>query len=92
MQRINHHFTFGQGHMSSFPLPAGGGRLADYWVTVSLPPELDGRHREFFIDKFSSHYCPRPNQFAMQYDDKTMKAEYFPGGQLCLVTEHGVKA
>ena len=34
--RTRMHFTFGQSHMTNYPLPSGG-RIADYWVTVDLP-------------------------------------------------------
>jgi hypothetical protein len=31
MTKTTHIFTFGQNHMTNYPLP-NGGRLADYWV------------------------------------------------------------
>ncbi len=87
--RTRSHFTFGQDHMSNYPLP-GGGRLADYWVTVELPNGSELSHRDVFIDRFTKYHCPRPMQFAMEYDDARFKPDYFPGGQLCLITENGI--
>ncbi len=74
-----HFFTFGQNHMSSYPLPTGGGRLADYWVAVE---SSENNHREIFIDKFTSRYCPSPAQFSSEYTHETFKGSYFPGGEL----------
>ncbi len=75
--------------MSNYPLPAGG-RLADYWVTVFLPEEMAGQHRAVFIREFTERHCPSPLQFGMEYDDVRFKPDYFPGGQLCLITENGI--
>lgn len=88
-KRTRSHFTFGSSHMTNFPLPRGG-TIADYWVTVELPEEMAGMHRDVFIEHFTTHYCPRPNQFSMEYDDGRFNAAYFPGGQLCLITERGI--
>jgi hypothetical protein len=89
MNRTKSIFTFGQSHMTNFPLP-NGGRIADYWVTVDLPESMAGEHRTVFIEQFTSHYCPRPNQFAMEYDESRFNEEYFPGGELCRITEEGI--
>lgn len=91
MTRTRSHFTFGQSHMSSYPLPEGGGRLADYWVTVDLPESMAGQHMDVFIREFTSAYCPRQNQFAMEYDPSTFRPEYFPGGELCVIDENGIR-
>ncbi len=91
MTRTQSHFTFGQSHMTNYPLPRGG-RIADYWVTVDLPESMAGEHRDVFIREFTSHHCPRPNQFAMEYDTARLQPDYFPGGQLCLITEDGIQA
>lgn len=63
MNRTKSIFTFGQSHMTNFPMPHGG-RIADY--------------------------CPRPNQFVMEYDESRFNEEYFPGGELCRITEEGI--
>lgn len=86
---IKKHFTFGSGHMSNFPLPKGG-LLTDYWVTVELPEGLDKSHREMFVEHFTSRYCPRPMQFAMEYEDNDLNPMFFPGGQLCTITSVGI--
>lgn len=90
MTRTRSIFTFGQSHMTNFPLP-NGGRIADYWVTVELSEEMAGEHRSVFIREFTERHCPRPNQFAMEYDESRFNPEYFLGGQLCLITENGVQ-
>jgi hypothetical protein len=84
------HFTFGQSHMTNFPLP-NGGKLADYWVTVDLP-DGEADHRNVFVEMFSSYHCPTAMQFATDYPDGDLKEEYFPGGQLCVVTRTSVTA
>jgi len=84
------HFTFGQAHMTNYPLPRGGS-IADYWVTVSLPDDSDLTHRDVFIQHFTTHHCPRPMQFAMEYEDHRLNPDYFPGGQLCVITENGIQ-
>lgn len=83
------HFTFGQSHMTNYPLPSGG-RIADYWVTVDLPK---GRkdHRNVFIENFTSAHCPWPLQFAMEYTQSRFNPEYFPGGELCVIDENGIR-
>jgi hypothetical protein len=84
MATITHYFTFGQNHMTNFPLPRGG-RLADYWVAVEIQDEDiddDYNHRYLFVQEFSSKYCPTPNQFAFEYTDETFKGGYFPNGEL----------
>jgi len=83
------YFTFGQDHMTSYPL-SNGGKIADYWVTVSLMPG-NWKHREVFVEYFTSYHCPRPMQFAMEYSEKTFKPDYFPGGELCVITENGIQ-
>lgn len=90
MNKTRSHFTFGQSHMTNYPLPRGG-RIADYWVTVELPEELAGLHRDYFIRYFTEVHCPQRNQFAMEYDDSTLRSEYFPGGQLCVIDEFGIR-
>lgn len=90
MQRTKSVFTFGQNHMTNYPLHLGG-RIADYWVTVDLPASMAGQHREWFIKHFTNHHCPRPNQFAMEYDEPRFNPEYFPGGELCVIDENGIR-
>ena len=90
MNRTRSIFTFGQSHMTNFPLPHGG-RIADYWVTVDLPESMAGQHRDVFIREFTERHCPRPNQFAMEYDESRFESAYFPGGQLCFITEKGIQ-
>lgn len=87
---ITHHFTFGQAHMTSFPLPEGG-RLADYWVSVTLPTTTEESHRAVFIREFMEKYCPNPAQFAFEYDDDKFERKWFPNGQLCLITSNGIE-
>jgi len=85
------HFTFGQNHMTNFPLPRGG-RIADYWVTVELPDDYEPYHpRQMFIGHFTNHYCPSPMQFAMEYEEGTLDESFFPGGELCRITENGIQ-
>lgn len=88
--RVSHYFTFGQVHMANYTLPKAG-RLADFWVEVNLPLNHEVHHREIFIRDFTTHYCPRPSQFAFEYEEGTLKKEHFPGGQLCLITEEGIQ-
>lgn len=76
-----HYFTFGQTHMANVSFP-NGGRLADYWVAV----EAESYHREHFIGSFTSRYCPRPMQFAMQYVEEDFEPTYFPGGEIARIT------
>ena len=90
MTRTRSYFTFGHSHMTNYPLPYGG-TIADYWVTVELPEEMAGEHRDVFIREFTERHCPRPNQFAFEYDDSRLDSKYFPGGQLCLITEEGIQ-
>jgi hypothetical protein len=75
-----HYFTFGQSHMANVAFP-NGGRLADYWVAV----EAERDHREHFIGSFTSRYCPRPMQFAMQYVEEDFEPTYFPGGEIARI-------
>lgn len=89
-KRAAAYFTFGQDHMTNYPLP-GPGRLADFWVTVDLPEQMQGHARSIFIREFTERYCPRANQFAFQYEECTFKPEYFPGGELCRITEGGLQ-
>ena len=86
---ISHYFTFGQGHMTNFPLPHGG-RIAYYWVRVDLYEKCPMTHREIFISQFTTYYCPCPMQWAMEYDEEPSEA-YFPKGELCVVTIDGVQ-
>ena len=90
--RFVHFFTFGQTHTTTNDLPRGG-RLADYWVTVSLPEHLKNLHRLVFVDEFTSKYCPHPLQFAFEYDDhlNPLDPEYYPKGELCVIDENGVR-
>ena len=89
----NRYFTFGQIHTSTYPLPSPGygGKLSDYWVTVDLSAGGGNDHRALFMDNFTRHYCPRPLQFALEYSDANHKPEYFPGGELCRITEKGIQ-
>ena len=89
MARVKHHFTFGANHMCSFPLP-GPGHVSDYWVTVDLPAGHPETHREVFIREFTERHCPRALQFSFEYDEGQLKEHYFPGGELCVITEEGV--
>ena len=84
-------FTFGTSHMSSYPLPLGGGRLADYWVEVSLPKDYDIPHRLIFIEHFANRYLPDPMQWAFEYLEQEHKPQYFPGGCLCRITQDGIE-
>jgi len=72
-----HYFTFGQNHTAKVDLPHGG-RLADYWVAVEAP----NHHRMHFIQRFVEPYCPRPAQWAFEYDEDRINKEYFPKGEL----------
>lgn len=74
-----HYFTFGQSHMTNYPLE---GRLADYWVAVELPDGDQRSHRDVFISKFTTYYCPSPNQFALEYAEEDFQSGYFPNGEL----------
>jgi hypothetical protein len=87
---MRHYFTFGQTHMTNFHLPAAG-RLADFWVAVDLPEGHPVSHREVFIRHFADHHLPRPQQWAFEYDENSLKPEFFPGGELCLITQNGVQ-
>ncbi len=87
--RTDMYFTFGQDHMTNFPLPRGG-RIADYWVRVNLP-KYALNHRELFIMLFTSYHCPSRMQFAMQYSEDSFEPEFFPNGELCLITEGGIQ-
>ena len=75
--KTTRYFTFGHDHMACVEFPRGG-RLADYWVAV----EAVDKHRDYFIEKFTTHFCPRPMQFAMEYDESNFKPKYFPLGEL----------
>ncbi len=79
--KTTHYFTFGQSHMANAAYP-NGGRLADYWVAV----EAEDDHRSHFVDKFTSQFCPRPDQWAMEYDEDRFDPVYFPGGELARIT------
>lgn len=81
MTQVTHYFTFGQAHMTNYPLP-NGGRLTDYWVEVELPSDYGESHREVFIREFTSVYCPRPEQFSMEYTKESFEPDYFPDGCL----------
>lgn len=89
-QRDIMYFTFGQDHMTSYPFPKAG-RLADFWVTVDLPASHFEHHRAVFMREFTEKHCPRPTQFALEYEAADFKPEYFPGGELCRITEGGVQ-
>lgn len=86
---ITKYFTFGQSHMTNHPLPLGSRRLADCWVEVLLPNNRSD-HRELFIELFTSRYCPTPDQFAFEYDASEFDPDYFPGGRIARITEHGL--
>lgn len=88
--RTTHMFTFGQSHMSSFPLPKKGGRLADYWVEVDIPRSHPFDHRSVFIEHFTEEYCPRPMQWNVEYTSSAFQKEYFTGGCLCKINEFGI--
>lgn len=83
---VSRYFTFGQTHMTNFPLPRGG-RLADYYVKVTLRKDWDETHRHVFMREFTSQFCPEPIQFAFEYDEGTLKMDCFPKGQLCEITD-----
>lgn len=88
-KRVLCHFTFGSGHLGNYSLPFGG-TLSDYWVTVDLPEGSDLDHRAMFIAHFTTQYCPRPMQWAMEYSDMELNPIYFPHGQLCVINENGI--
>lgn len=88
--RAKAYFTFGQDHKTSYPLPAGG-RLADFWVAVDLPERMQSHARAIFMREFTQRFCPRAIQFAFQYEECTFKPQYFPGGELCRITEDGIQ-
>jgi len=87
---MRRYFTFGRNHMSNYPLPPRGGVLADYWVTVDTTAKGALSHRGLFIEHFTNRYCPAPNQFAFEYGDDNFKPAYFPGGELCVITDDGI--
>ena len=78
-----HFFTFGQSHMCNHPNLKGP--LRDHYVTVIA----DNGHRDLFIGYFTSVYCPRPLQFAMEYKEGELNLELFPLGSLTTITEQG---
>jgi hypothetical protein len=88
----DHFFTFGQVHVCDIPLPRGG-RLADYYVRVSIPKVLKEEydHRTLFIDLFTRVHCPDHIQFAFEYTPDTFETRYYPKGVLfwIQVNEHG---
>lgn len=88
---VKHYFTFGQSHMTSYPLPPPGGRLADFWAEVHLPKNHHESHRAVFFDSFAEYYLPTPTQWSMEYTEAEFKSEFFPHGRLCLITEKGIK-
>lgn len=87
---IQRHFTFGQVHTTTYEGLPDGHMLADYWVTVQLPEELDGQHRTFFINHFTKLYCPDPAQFGFEYRSDELDQRYFPRGCLCLINQEGI--
>lgn len=78
-------FTFGQTHMTNYPLPCAG-RLSDFYVEVLEDDPIIAR--KLFIDNFTSLYCPRPMQFATSYALEDFAADYFKG-RLCTITAEG---
>lgn len=87
---IDHHFTFGQAHHARYFLHSGM-RLADYWVTVRMEKDSGETHRDLFVRNFTKPYCPRPSQYALEYDDASLQPQYYPAGQLCVVTSKGIR-
>ena len=83
--REDRYFTFGQDHMTNYPLPRGG-RICDYWVRVNLP-RGSGSHRQMFVERFTKYHCPHQSQWAFEYTEGEFKPEFFPRGELCVVTE-----
>ena len=87
-ETTTHCFTFGSGHMTSYPLPRGG-TISDYWVEVELPVDFPMNHREFFMKYFTDRFCPRPEQFSFEYSLGQLKPEYFPGGCIARLNYNG---
>jgi hypothetical protein len=85
MKPITRHFTFGSGHACSHPEMRS--HISNHWVSVTLPEGHAKTHRQVFIEQFTEHYCPRPNQFAFEYGDNLFDATYFPAGELVEIKE-----
>lgn len=84
----SHFFTFGQTHMTNYPLSRGG-QIKDYWVEVEQPCDDTMSHRELFMATFGEHHLPHPNQWGFEYTEADFKPEFFPRGRLCLITDDG---
>lgn len=74
------YFTFGQSHYDNEGRP-----LKNYYVEVHSTSYDNARN--CFLNRFASHYLPKPDQWSFQYAEEDFNANYFPFGRYMLIED-----